>query len=986
MIYYSYTFNNCEVQVMRSDQISKTEQMLQLFKLERARPERSATLLPVQIRYCLVPSQNQYMISLELLAGTKKKYQVTQPEAFLTSIVTRQFFSISKTTFFDPAIHYISPALHDIAQMLLQMLEAEPLPPRAKHILIPPAWYFRMATSLLAYHDIMFEYYLPAGPLDEQLQRFDKLIQGDGKLPLTINVSGQHMQYWLRCDHIHELVVLPAYEAAVMRGQWYNVSHAHGKQLQFIQSLLIEHEEWNIEPQYIGTLLDLALPQLNKIVSVVLDASVTAKVIQHPLQAQLFLDRVNNRLLVGLEFHYGSLFINPLLPEEQQLHADHIVLREREKEADILNLINELPSLQTEGGWIIEGDEDEYYFFHTLLPKLKQQSKVFATTAVRLRYVSEDVYPNITLSWEEKSNWLQYSFSMKGISNDELRQVLEALQIKRSYVRLSDGALLSLEHEKFTQLIKVMNELGLQHPTRFDDRIPLRRAIGYIQALPDQTPIKLSRSLKKFVDHIQHPEHYAVPVPSQLQVTLRDYQIDGFQWMSLLADHGLGGLLADEMGLGKTIQVIAFLTSRLPEIIESGEKALIAVPASLLYNWQNEFERFSPETKAVVLEARTLPKALLNEHSEHTIGQAQVMIVSYQALRQHIKTFAAHQYHTFVCDEAQAFKNDYTQTSRAVKLIQARNRFALTGTPIENRLDELWSIMNMVNPNTFIDKQTFLEWPRETLLARIAPFMLRRKKSEVIEELPAKIETTIVTPLLPEQKKLYLAYLAQLQEDTLKHLSPQKRGQTRIKLLAGMTRLRQICCHPSLFVDRYTGGSAKLDQLLQLVDDSYREGKRLLIFSQFTSMLDIIAQHLAVKGYTHFRIDGSTPPLERIQQCDDFNNGERDLFLLSLKAGGTGLNLTGADTVILYDLWWNPAVEQQASDRVHRIGQRNVVNIIKLISEGTLEDKMLQLQYRKQQLIDDILEVDEGLPGSWDPEEIIALLAPDDQFLLDEEE
>jgi len=968
---------------MRNDNHSKAEQMLQLFQNDQPRAPQRLTLFPVHLRCVIMEQNDQYMMFIEIVAGIKKRYQVAQPKAFLEAIVNREYFPISKTSYYDPDQHYVSQSMKQITIALLQILELERASTRTKNIPLPAAWYHRIAPVLIAYEHVSVEYYLLSGPLDEQLQRYDAIEVAEGKLPLPITITEENEQYWLRCNTIYQLVVMPSYELAIIYGQWFKISFEHAKQLQGIQQLLMEDDNYEmvIDPHMLSSLLDVVLPKLHRIAHVVIAEDIAAKVIQQPLSAQLFLDRVRDRLLVGIEFHYGGLSINPLLPEANQIHTDYIMLREREKEQYILDILDQIPSLQTEGGWIIEGDEDEYSFFHDALPKLKSCTTVLATSAVRIRYVSEDVYPELTLSWDEKSNWLQYSFSMTGISNEELRQVIQSLQMKRRFYRLSQGTLLSLEHEKYDQLIKVMNELGLEHPTLFDDQIPIRRSIGYIQSLPTDSPIKLSRSLKKFIDHIQHPELYEVPLPQELTAALRDYQVDGYQWMRMLADYNLGGLLADEMGLGKTIQVIAFITSLLDDIRQGQHKVLIVTPASLLYNWQAEFQRFAPSVRTCVVEASDIKAGIIASQDQL---QADVWIVSYQALRQHITIFMGMRYHTLVCDEAQAFKNDYTQTAKAVKAIDATYRFALTGTPIENRLDELWSIMNLVNPNTFTEKHHFMEWPRDVLLARISPFLLRRKKSDVIEELPDKIETTLVAPLLPEQKKIYLAFLAKLQEDTLKHLDPKQRGKTRIKLLAGITRLRQICCHPSLFMDNYDGGSAKLDQLLELVEDSYREGKRLLIFSQFTSMLRIISQQLALRGYQYFYIDGQTPPLERVQNCDRFNNGQRDMFLLSLKAGGTGLNLTGADTVVLYDLWWNPAVEQQAADRVHRIGQRNVVNIIKLVAEGTLEDKMLQLQQRKQQLIDDILEADENKESIWDPEQVLELLAPSHDFTSEE--
>ena len=313
-------------------------------------------------------------------------------------------------------------------------------------------------------------------------------------------------------------------------------------------------------------------------------------------------------------------------------------------------------------------------------------------------------------------------------------------------------------------------------------------------------------------------------------------------------------------------------------------------------------------------------------------------------------------FHTVYFDEAQAFKNPVTQTAKAARKIQADNRFALTGTPIENSLEELWSIFRVVFPELFQGLKEYSNLPRKTIARRIRPFLLRRLKKDVLSELPEKVESLESVELLPDQKKLYAAYLAKLRHDTLKHLDKDTLRKNRIKILAGLTRLRQICCHPALFVDGYKGSSGKFEQLMQIVEESKLSGRRVLIFSQFTKMLGLIGRELAIQGLPYFYLDGQTPSEKRVEICNRFNEGERDLFLISLKAGGTGLNLTGADTVILYDIWWNPAVEEQAADRAHRIGQTNVVQVIKLVARGTIEEKMNELQEKKRHLIEEIID------------------------------
>ena len=441
--------------------------------------------------------------------------------------------------------------------------------------------------------------------------------------------------------------------------------------------------------------------------------------------------------------------------------------------------------------------------------------------------------------------------------------------------------------------------------------------------------------------------------------------------MKTLASYGFGGVLADDMGLGKTVQSIAYIVSELSTIRETQSPILIVCPASLTYNWLYELQKFAPEVNALIIDGTPKERAqLLKELTRHD-----VVITSYPLLRQDIKGFEKEQFHTVFFDEAQAFKNPLTLTARAVKRIKASHRFALTGTPLENALEELWSIFHVVFPDLFLGLREFSELTNKQITRRIRPFMLRRMKQDVLSELPEKIATTEAVDLLPEQKTLYAAYLAKLRHDTFKRLDKETVRKNRIKILAGLTRLRQICCHPALFVDGYKGSSAKFEQLKQILVESKQSRRRVLIFSQFTKMLNLIGRELASLGTDFFYLDGTTPSEERVALCERFNRGERDLFLISLKAGGTGLNLMGADTVILYDTWWNPAVEQQATDRAHRMGQQNVVQVIKLVARGTIEEKINDLQEKKMDLINEVISSDEKMGAMLTEEELKEILS-----------
>lgn len=982
--------------------MNEDNQTLQLFNIFERQPLRDTLLQSIELSMLVLlqsKSDGTYTIALELAVSIdgKKRQILVHPYRFLEAVIYRQTVKLSRSLVYDPVKHRLNPLALQICRLLWQAFADYPSHEGAKQALIPiSASLWQRLEPLLRQHPyVQLQYYIDDLPLDEQLQEYAQLSYAEHKLPISLQLYSMDGSCVMNGEQLQTLVLLPTYELACYEGRFYRFTWEQAEQLHGLYKLMREaHWQLTLEQSAMSQFIDHVIPQLQRMLNIHIADNISSKLTTIPLQPNVFLDRVRERLLIGVEFQYGSLVIQPFQPTQIAAADERIVLREREKEAEILELVLKVEGIQTEGGIIVEGDEAEYEFFRNILPQLKLLANIHATTAVKLRYVNDQVYPQLNLTWEEKSNWLHYSFSMAGISDQELKELLQAVVEKRKYYRLSQGALLSLEHPQYAALMRVMSELGLLHPSAFDDAIPLARAIPTILTLQKQDQsISLSRSLKRFIESLRQPHQQEIALPQCIQASPRDYQLDGFQWLSKLARYQLGGILADEMGLGKTLQAIMLLASQQEALLATeqqngitaqAQKQLIITPASLLYNWQQELARFAPLLSVHVLDGNDLQT---REHGEHqdinrqalqqfplSWQQADIWIASYQFVRSQQQLLQSHTFLTIVCDEAQAFKNDYTKTSRALRQLQSSHRFALTGTPIENRLDELWSIMSLVNPALFPDKNKWLDMPREKLKAMIAPFMLRRTKQEVMQELPPKYESTLYAPLTMEQKQLYLAQLAKLQEDTLKHLDCKKKGERRIKILAGITRLRQICCHPELFVDGYKGESAKLQQLLQLVDEKIAAGNRILIFSQFTSMLQIIARELQWNGYSHYYLDGSTPPKQRIELVDQFNQGSKQIFLMSLKAGGTGLNVTGADTVILYDLWWNPAVEQQAADRVHRIGQQLPVHIIRLVAEGTLEDRMIQLQHRKQQLISDILDEQQLTETTLSEDDLLMLL------------
>ena len=426
---------------------------------------------------------------------------------------------------------------------------------------------------------------------------------------------------------------------------------------------------------------------------------------------------------------------------------------------------------------------------------------------------------------------------------------------------------------------------------------------------------------------------------------MRDYQEKGIGWLQMLHHYGFGGILADDMGLGKTLQTIAFLTSQ----VTKESRVLILAPSGLIYNWADEFQKFAPQLDVAVVHGLKVSREEILAESH------QIYVTSYATFRQDSELYQGMSFDFLFLDEAQVMKNAQTKIAQTLRQFVVPSVFALSGTPIENHLGELWSIFQIVLPGLLPSKKEFMKLPAERVAQFIKPFVMRRKKEEVLTELPDLIEVVYKNELEDQQKAIYLAQLQQMR-DRLAQVSDQEFQRSRVEILSGLMRLRQICDTPALFMEDYQGVSGKLDSLRDLLVQVADGGHRVLIFSQFKGMLEKIEQELPDLGLTSFKITGSTPAKERQDMTKAFNQGERDAFLISLKAGGVGLNLTGADTVILVDLWWNPAVEAQAISRAHRMGQEEMVEVYRLVTKGTIEEKIQELQEQKKHLVSQVLD------------------------------
>lgn len=915
----------------------------------------------------MVMADNEYFWGIELKV---EQMNVLDIRAFLQGIQQSERSKVGHNFTYNPKQHCFEQAVDRVLHQLFNVvrdeslyIEGTPALMPASTLLIPPSLWQALQHLLQQ---------APVVTISQDDRNYFGLDVIEGVPPLQFSLQETSSGFELCIDGFDKLLVLPMYQCALSEGKVFRLTEEDCTRLVELKGMLAgpSQNKVVIAKERLDFFLKKVVPGLKKIGHVSLSPKLSQQLQKTPLVAKLYLDRLRNRLLAGLEFQYDQFVIQPL--EARDIPEGPMLLRDHQKENEILDLMDECGFSKTDGGYFMQNDDLEYAFLYHVLPKLQGLTQVYATTAVRMRLAKPSTFPKITVKVQkERTNWLEFKFEMDGVRDADIREILDALEVKQKYYRLPNGSLLSLETKEMEEIQRFL----LAGPVQDDQyeatfNMPITESLKFLDLLNESEVFEPEQSFKQFSEQLLKPETLNFEVPTQLKSVLRDYQVQGYKWMKLLASYGFGGVLADDMGLGKTLQSITFILSELEQIRTRKQPVLIVCPSSLTYNWLHEFMTFAPEIQALVMDGSAVErKTMLQE-----LGNVDVVITSYPLLRRDLGYYEKQTFHTVFFDEAQAFKNPMTQTARSVKKINADNHFALTGTPMENSLAELWSIYRVIFPQLFNSLEEFSNMQRKDIARRVRPFLLRRMKEDVLEELPGKQEMIESSELLPEQKQLYAAYLAKLRHDTLKHLDKKTFGKSRIRILAGITRLRQICCHPVLFVDGYKGSSAKFEQLLQILEESRHAGRRVLIFSQFTKMLQLIANELSLRGQTYFYLDGQTPSEERVELCNRYNQGERDLFLISLKAGGTGLNLTGADTVVLYDLWWNPAVEEQAADRAHRMGQKNVVQVIKLVARGTIEEKMNELQDKKRDLIADILQPKENASSSLSEQDIRDIL------------
>lgn len=952
--------------------------------------------IPLQVMFiCKVVQSfgHTSKLAIELKLGVDRLYVVQNIGEFLTCLEAGQSYEFTKNFSYQPDLHLFQPEDLKLLTLCLRCYQSEVIyddvqdrstgrsrsyskKRNERQLVISPLVWYDLARQLSEpnVHAVI-------ETVEGNLLPFTMV---EAKLPASFVLSYNEVEkkYTLCCQNLDRCQLLTLYQCIVSDEGISVLSTEQMKLVYELYQLLIDkqNEELVIPNEQIEAFMSYVIPQLEKLCECDIQSPVREQITSQKLIAKLFLDQDVNGLHGKLEFHYGDYCIDPWLSSDQRESNDGvIIIRDMEAETTIKDLFHVSPFIAEAGEFIAMRDEHIYEILFQFIPQLRDGHdfvEVYTTPAVKRMYYKPIHPPKLKIDQSNHHDWLEVSFECEALTEEERHQIVLSMLEKKKYYRLPEGAFLSLESPEFQSFQETYNQLGVSKETvKQAQGSSINVAMSSIfqhNFKPDEDGnaiITYGDGLQNMLHQLHNPDTLELQPPSSITYPLRDYQVRGFRFMSVLGKYGLGGILADDMGLGKTLQSIAFVVSRMEHSVgnardprglfdhapnNTAQRTLIVAPASLIYNWAEEFGKFAPHIPVEVIAGDKAQREAIIKHDQ----AASVWITTYHTLRLDIELYEGIQLDCLILDEAQAIKNASSQTAQALRKLTANCSFALTGTPIENKLEDMWSIFHVVFPALLGSRRRFLELSSEKISKRVAPFILRRLKRDVLQELPDRIDSTMQTELYTEQKRLYQAYLAKLQADTTSDLKQGGFQAHRIKILAGITRLRQICCHPSLFMDDYEGGSSKLEQLLELVEEACASGKRILIFSQFTSMLQIIAGSLEQAGFEHFYLDGSTPSKERISLCHRFNEGERSIFLISLKAGGTGLNLTGADTVILYDLWWNPAVEEQAAGRAHRMGQKQVVQVIRLVTKGTVEEKILALQERKRTLMNEVVSAE----------------------------
>lgn len=913
-------------------------------------------------------------VNLSIRVGSTKMYKVQNLKRFLLDYKNQETISLGKEFRFIPGESRFSRRSKGIMEYLLEVCEIQEYLTRS------------YGTTLFSKADMMLTKRMFAKLLHETKgetftlilheTEYDNVRFFEGNPDLRFHISAKEDEVFLDYNSPSGIISLSADGSFLL---YNNAIYMPDKK--FIRNLLPFYKSFGKQRSSLifkgedkKRFLDLVLPNIHETMKIDIPDKLRENYIVDDIVTDIYLDRYKNYIKAVIKFKYGEYEINPLAVS---IPHGIVIVRQKEKEEEVLNWFEDFRFYPQKDFFLLREEEEIYSFITDGIKTLNENYNIFYSDDFKGISIRSTGTVSTNVRVNNDMNLLEMDFNYENVPKEELREVFRSLQLKKKYHRLKNGSFINLEGDEAQKSLAFLQELNLSYQNYKENHFSLPQYSSFylddlLKQVEEEVEVQREPSFQTMLSELTQIGKHKYRVPKEIQAELRNYQVTGYRWLKTLAEHNLGGVLADDMGLGKTLESIVYLTSC------AGGLHLIVCPTSLVYNWCDELQTFAPMLKSRIISgAPEVRRELLRD-----LDDINVLITSYPLLRRDYELYKTLSIDTMFIDEAQFIKNPGSQNAKSVKRIPAKHKFALTGTPIENSLSELWSIFDFILPGYLLTHSKFVEQYekpimrdedeqiREKLSKRIQPFVLRRMKKDVLTELPEKIETKLVTEMTEKQNMVYLSYLENFREEVWKTVKENGFEKSQVQILSALTRLRQICCHPSTFIENYNGGSGKLELLMEQVPSILESGHRILLFSQFTSMLQMIGKRLKEEGISFFYLDGSTKPEDRIEMVNQFNSGERQIFLISLKAGGTGINLTGADTVIHYDPWWNPAVEEQATDRVYRIGQKNTVHVIKLLTKGTIEEKIYKLQEKKKELSDSVISAKEVFINKLSKEEI----------------
>lgn len=896
------------------------------------------------------PTSDNYLIHLHVAILGQKSYKIKDINAFVKLIVENK--KIKLGTEFNTQNYKIEPSSYKLFEKLLVLQSI-----KAQNMGLIDNFELSTILKSLINQDVVYE-----NVIYTIREKIDEIV-----VEVKEQKTGTILEF-KKCDHyqkINDTLVINAPNKII-----YVLEQNQMQKIELINSFQTPQKQITIDQNHIKEFNDNILPNIFNEFDVHLSDNTNLKIIEEKMTPTMYCYLENKIIHIRPRFKYGNYYTDESYPN---------LLIKRSFKAE-----NEIVKVLIDNGYvydyykhefIIEAEHKQFHFLSKNIFTLKQDLEIFLDNKLEdaiLNFNSNSV--KISITSNSDNDFFALDVDLDQIKMTDIDPIIKSIKAKKDFHMLDSNKFIKLNDNKLLSQLLFLKDLNPDNEEISNFKVPKYRAIymdDMVNGLFSKTNV--SEDFNDYITSLKEIKPLSEKSFKSDNYILRDYQKTAVNWLSTLHDASLGALLCDEMGLGKTLQTLVFLN------LKKLNNTLIVVPKALLYNWESEVKKYVPNMICTIIDGDVKKRSELISQSINT----SIIVTSYHSLINDIDNYIDHTFDAIVLDEAQYIKNPETKITKSVKQLKGSFYLALTGTPIENNLTELWSLFDFIIPgylsNLKTFNQTYLQKQSENqvyLKKIIQPFILRRLKKQVLQELPDKIEQVVYCEMQDAQKQLYVSFVKQYQQEINMYVNA-KNLQNNMQIIAAITRLRQLAIEPKLFVENYQEESAKLEVFKELVKESIENNQKIVIFSQFTSLLAILKKELDAQDIKYYYLDGKTRPKDRMMDVERFNKNKIPVYLISLKAGGVGLNLTSASNVIIYDPWWNPAVENQAIDRLHRIGQKNTVNVYKLVTRHTIEEKIDLIKIDKNLLLDDITNQDEVLLNQLKHADLINLLVHD---------